>query len=218
MLLRLRKFYTINKAIIFASYCCIFICTGHIHSANALPKNVIIIRHADKIPGKNELDLRGFERAAALAYYFRGTPKYNDPAPTFIFAAALDDSDSSVRPIQTCTPIANHYHLDMNIDFKPKETTELAKEILTNPKYAKATILICWEHHNIRPLTIAFGAADPGFWDHNIYDLVYMLNYDNGPKPTFEKILQKLMFGDRATFNDLAPPLPPPSKKNVDEN
>src|SRR5439155_765017 len=78
----------------------------------------ILIRHAEKIPGENHLDLKGFERASALAFYFSGTPLYNSPPITYIFAAGLSETDSSVRPIQTCTPIANHYKLPLNIDFK----------------------------------------------------------------------------------------------------
>jgi hypothetical protein len=184
----------------------------------SIPKSVIIIRHAEKIPGLNHLDQKGYERAAALPYFFSGNPLYNNPEPSYVFAAGLVESDSSVRNIETCAPTANHLKKTLNIDFKPKQTKDLANELLTNPKYDNACILICWEHNNIRPLSIALGAEDPGFWPHNIYDQVYKVTFDEKGNAKLEKHLQKLMFGDRATFADSAPSNPPDAQKNVDED
>ena len=179
--------------------CLIF---GTLSSALATPKKVILLRHAEKIKGGNQLSLKGFERAAALPYYFSGTPLYNDPSPTHIFAPGLEEPDSSVRPIQTCTPIANHYNLTINIDFKHTETEQLAQEILNNPKYNNATVLVCWSHGHIRPIVLALGGGDPGVWTKDIFDQVYLLTFDNSTKPKLQKILQKLMFGDRASFEE----------------
>lgn len=173
----------------------------------ATPKKVIIIRHGEKVKGGNQLNLKGYERAGALPYYFSGTPLYNDPPISHIFAPGLEEPDSSVRPIQTCTPVANHYDISLNINFKHTETQEIAQEILTNPKYNNATVLICWSHGHIRPIVLALGGEDPGAWKATIFDQVYLLTYDHSAKPKLQKILQKLMFGDRASFADL--PLSP---------
>lgn len=184
----------------------------------ATPKNVIIIRHAEKIPGESHLNLRGHERAAALAHYFSGTPLYNDPAPTHIFAAALSAPDASIRPIQTCTPIANHYNLPLNIAFKRTETNQLAQELLKNPQYDGSTVLICWSHGHIRPIVLALGGEDPGKWPEETFDQVYLLTFDDSTKPKLQKILQKLMFGDRAIFADQSLPLPPRTTKRADQD
>lgn len=204
----MKKIFLFGLCLILSSLFCAF----------AIPKKVIIIRHAEKIEGGNGLNLRGFERAGALPYYFSGTPLYNDPAPTHIFATALEEPDSSVRPIQTCTPIANHYEVPLNIDFKHTETEELAQEILKNPKYNNSTVLICWSHGHIRPIVLALGGEDPGQWPKEVFDQVYLLTFEASPKPKFQKILQKLMFGDRTSFADKPFPLPPRTTKRVDEN
>lgn len=178
----------------------------------ATPKNVIIIRHANKAPGEIYLDLEGYERAAALPYYFSKTPLYNNPPITHIFAAGV--SKESIRPIETCTPTADYFKLPLNIDFKHTQNKELAQEILTNPKYNNSTVLVCWEHWNIRPLEVALGAEDLGPWKGDVFDQVYLLTYEPGnPTPTIQVILQKLMFGDRPTFDSPEPPLPPHPKK-----
>lgn len=182
----------------------------------AEPKNLIIIRHAEKIPKENHLDLKGFERAAALPYYFSNTPIYNDPPITHIFAPGLENADSSIRPIQTCTPTANHYKIPLTINFKHTETEELANELLTQQKYNDSTVLICWSHGHIRPIALALGVNDPGPWDKTIFDQVYFIRFEKGKKPKLEKILQKLMFGDRLHFNDAPLPIPAPSPRGSD--
>jgi hypothetical protein len=190
-----------------------FILSSHVF---AEPRNVIIIRHAEKIPKENHLDLKGFERAAALPYYFSNNPIYNDPPITHVFAAGLENADSSIRPIQTCTPTANHYKLPLNIDFMHTQTKELANELLTQPKYNNATVLVCWSHGHIPPIALALGTDDPGLWDKTIFDQVYFIRFEKDKKPKLEKILQKLMFGDRIHFNDAPLPIPAASKRGVD--
>ncbi len=184
----------------------------------ATPKNVILIRHAEKIPKENHLDLKGYERAEALPYYFSYNPLYNNPPITHVFATGLEDADSSVRPIQTCTPTANYLKLPLNIDFKHTQTKEIANELLTNPKYDNSTVLICWTHGHVGYIVMALGCEDPGPWPADVFDQVYRVTFDAGQKPKFQKILQKLMFGDRITFESKQPPLPPSSKMPVDED
>jgi hypothetical protein len=195
----MKKIFLIAICLIFGNFSLIF----------ATPKKVIIIRHAEKIQGGINLNLNGYERSAALAYYFSGTPLYNDPPISHIFATALEEPDSSVRPIQTCTPVANHYKIHLNIDFKHTETDKIAEDILNNPKYNGSTVLICWSHGHIRPMVLALGGEDPGNWPKDIFDQVYLLTYNGSRKPKFEIILQKLMYGDRASFTDAPLPLPP---------
>jgi hypothetical protein len=176
----------------------------------AKPKNVIIIRHADRVlPFGVCLSLQGLERAAALAYYFSGTPIYNTPAITHIFAAYRNKPPQPyIRCKQTCQPLADHLKLPINTDFDQHHIAEVAKEILTNPKYEDATVLMCWEHMHIAPLVVAFGGEDPGFWPHHIFDQVYMLSFEDNGKPKFQKFLQEVVFGDRANFTEDPHPLP----------
>ena len=176
----------------------------------ATPKKIIITRHADRLlPNEVCLSLQGLERAAALAYFFSGTPHYNTPPITHIFAAYSDHQPQPyVRCKQTCQPLANHLKLPINTHFDQYHVAEVTKEILTNPKYDNATVLMCWEHKHIAPLIIAFGGEAPGFWPDNIFDQVYMLTFEGNSKPKFQQFLQELIFGDRTNFKDEPHPLP----------
>lgn len=171
-------------------------------TAEATPKKVIIIRHAEKIKGGETLSLHGLARAGALPYYFSGTPLYNNPSPSVVFATKPSASDMSLRPIQTCMPIAKNFQVPLNTGFKHTDTGPLAQELLKNPKYDNATVLICWSHTRINALILALGGEVTEEWSPDIFDQVYLLTFDGSKQPRFQKILQKLMFGDRVSFSD----------------
>ncbi len=133
-----------------------------VSTAVATPKNVIIIRHADKVPGRMFLSAKGYERAAALPYYFLETPLYNTPPISSIFAVGLGDlggPQESARPIETATPTAVRYKLTINSNFKQGDHKALVQEILTNKKYDGKTVLVCWEHKEIHKVIEALGGG-----------------------------------------------------------
>lgn len=190
----------------------------------AIPKNVIITRHAEKFQNDDCLSLQGLERASALVSYFSGNSIYNNPPISHVFAAYQEGPNphsgqhSYIRAQQTCAPIADHLKLPLNSGFTPEQVKETAHEILTNPKYDNATVLMCWEHRQIDSLIEALGGKAPNKWPHDVFDQVYMLTYEGKGKSTFQQYLQKLMFGDRATFEDKPHPLPPIPVRCPSEN
>lgn len=176
---------------------------------SATPKNVIITRHGEKVlPHGFCLDLQGLERASAFPHYFTEMDPYSTLSITHVFAAFKEEPTQYIRCYQTCKPTADFLKLPLNTDYTPEQIKEVAQEILTNPKYDNANLLLCWEHHHIRPLVMALGADDPGSWAENIFDQVYMLTFEATNKPKFQQILQKLLFGDRATIKDQPTPSP----------
>lgn len=175
----------------------------------AVPKKIIITRHADKVlPDGHCLSLQGLERASALAYYFSETPHYNTPPITHVFAAFSNGKHPHIRCEQTCTPLANHLNLPLNTKYSEHESATLAQELLTDPRYNNATVLICWDHQYVSSFIMALGGENTGFWPDNIFDQVYMLTFNEGAKPKVQKFLQQLMFGDRTTFDAQPTPLP----------
>src|SRR6476659_2168979 len=86
------------------------------------PAQVIIIRHGEKPdPEGAELSLKGRERAAALVPYFLGDSDVLEfGPPVAIYAQAQNEKkkESSVRSIQTVTPLAEALHLEVNHSIK----------------------------------------------------------------------------------------------------
>ena len=188
----------------------IFICCFTLNllsDLNATPSKVLITRHGDKVSGGFCLSLQGLERASAFVHYFSDLSTYQGPPITHMFAAYIGGT-FTIRPKQTCQPLADYLKIPLNLSYTPTQVTEIAKEVLTNPKYDNASVLLCWEHHSIPDLIVALGGANPGVWNDDIFDQVYILTFNKGEKPQVQKVLQQLMYGDRATVDATPMPLP----------
>jgi broad specificity phosphatase PhoE len=156
------------------------------------PRQVLLIRHAEKLETKADSNLspRGLERAAALPRLFQGP---FDP-PGFIFASA--PSKHSNRPVDTVTPLSRTLHLPINARYSEGAVSSLAKDVLVNPHYASATILICWHHGTLPALAEALKAPNrPPHWPDTQFDRVWKLEYADS-KVTFSDLPQHLLPGD----------------------
>jgi hypothetical protein len=109
------------------------------------PRIVMIIRHAEKPEGGNaerspDLSPRGYERAAALA---KVIPEHF-PKPDFLIATKR--SRRSNRPVETITPLSKALHERIDATFRDEAFQEVARAVLTDPKYAGKVVLIAWHH------------------------------------------------------------------------
>ncbi len=155
------------------------------HFATAVPSQVIVIRHADKwqeSPG-NILSPTGYLRAVKFSEYYM--EKFKE-APDFLFASNPTSKESSMRPIQTLTPLAGHKELIqkkvfINHDFTKGDEKKLVEHILNDPQYDKKNILICWQHGVIREKMLHyFGVKEKITWLEQDYDTVYILTFKDG--------------------------------------
>lgn len=179
---------------------------------NAMPAQVIIIRHGEKNPLNGQLLPKGQSRAGALeAYLTEFDPTSTNPPlfefgpPTALFASrpALHSDDDTVRCIQTLIPTSLKLKLPIHSPFAPLQEQELAQFILNNPRYDGRNVLICWHHTLIAGLIEAFGYEAPaGIFPYpNRFDLVWLMKFPAPTPPvTLTPILQELLFGDSTTF------------------
>lgn len=172
---------------------------------SAHPKQIIIIRHAEK-PGDptaddpadgTNLSTRGFERAAALAVYLPAT----FPRPDFLFATQA--SKHSNRPVETITPLSEALKLSIDSQFGDDDYQRLAARLLDDARYADKVVLICWHHGKIPHLTAALGARPPQDpWPGGTFDRVWSVDYSTGAAPgslPVANLPQRLLFGDSST-------------------
>ncbi len=151
----------------------------------------MIIRHAEKPADKDpNLSPRGFERAAALA---TALPAHF-PHPDFLIATKR--SAHSDRPMETITPLARALHEEIEHSVKDDDVAELARSILTDPRYAGKTVLIAWHHGKIPELAHALGAKDaPDAWDEKAFDRVWKIRYEKGVAK-WQDLPQRALPGD----------------------
>ncbi len=174
------------------------VCAGRARAASdepqAGPHIVMIIRHAEKTGEANDSDLskKGYERADALATVFPA----HFPRPDFLIAAKR--SKNSNRSVETITPLSKALHEEIESKFKDKEFSELAHELLTNPKYAGKTVLIAWHHGKLPELAKALGAKDvPDKWSDEVFNRVWELTFEKGA-PAFKDLPENALPEDSA--------------------
>jgi hypothetical protein len=160
--------------------------------AEERPKQILIVRHAEKNDNKSDIHLnaRGYARAAALPTLF---PARFD-TPEFLFASK--QSAHSNRPLETITPLARALRLQIDNTFTNEDYAGLARHVLGKPVYAGKTVLICWHHGNIPALARALGIKDASApWPEMQFDRVWRITFADGV-PALTDLPQRLLPGD----------------------
>lgn len=160
------------------------------------PKEILIIRHAEKpADATNEnLSTKGYERAAALAYYLPATFGAID----HIFAAGVGLKSPSKRPTETVTPLATQLGKKIHDTYLKDEYQDMVSHILGDDSYTNTVIAIAWQHTDIESITNAFRTKDVPTtpWPEDCFDLVWKLRYNGDKTYTLEQIPQLLLYGD----------------------
>src|SRR5262249_22651742 len=95
------------------------------------------------------------------------------------YVFATNRSKRSDRPLETVKPLAKALKLGVNDNYGNDAYPKLAEELLTNPKYAGKTILVCWHHGKIPELVEALGASGvPKHWKDDSFDRVWVVTFD----------------------------------------
>ena len=182
----------------------IFILATFAGTAFAAPAQVILIRHAEKPAEGAQLSAQGFKRAEALVKFFKteaAVTRYGNPVA--IYAAAPKNEDSSIRSIQTVTPLARALKIDIDTRFTRGQTNKIVRDLMENPAYEGRLVLICWQHTNL--VEIAQNLAEynnsprvtiPQLWPDETYDRAWILDLAKGQVVSFRNIPQRLLPGD----------------------
>jgi hypothetical protein len=166
--------------------------------AQALPAQVMIIRHAEKPESGPHLSPEGVERARGLVSFFtQNQSVLQFGVPVAIYAAEPAAEGKSVRSIETVTPLAQHLGLQIKTDLTSSETTALANAVLSNPAYNGKSVLICWPHSEIPQIATAFGVQSaPAKWPGEVFDRVWMITFNANGTPQFANLPQRVLPGD----------------------
>jgi len=173
-------------------------------AAFAAPAQVILIRHGEKPENGGQLNAQGFKRADALVKFFKSEPavlRYG--MPIAIYAVGPKNDDSSVRSIQTVTPLARALNIQIDSRFTRGQTHKIVADIMENPAYEGRMVLICWQHNNLVEIAVNLAeynnstqAAIPLMWPDETFDRVWILNLSGGKVISFKNIPQRLLPGD----------------------
>ena len=164
----------------------------------AKPAEIILLRHAEKLPDDQNPNLspRGVQRSLALpALLSTLSEATNHGAPAAIFAARPVAHAPSRRCLETIEPTAHEFHLSIQTPYPATQFTQLAKELMTNHAYDGRTVIVCWVHDEIPALARALGVRKVPAWSGKTFDRLWCLDCA-GDKTILKNIPQHLLPGD----------------------
>jgi len=171
--------------------------TGCNEKSPTFPRQVLLMRHAEKPTDVTDTVLSevGKKRAEALAGLFNKSEARPEPLPKPDFIFAAQASQKSNRSVETVTPLAKSMKLEIDSGYANADYGKLAAELLSNPKYEGKTVLICWHHGKLSEFAEQLG-VESGKWADDVFDRVWVITYEKG-KGTLTKRPQRLLPGDR---------------------
>ncbi len=153
-------------------------------NAQARPREVILLRHAEKPedPKDPHLTEAGRERARFLASYLTTTPALtNAGLPTVLIATGWTRHSHSRRPFETLEPLAKRLHRSIKRPFLSEEYAQLARYILTSRECDDKVVVVCWVHEFLPDLAAARGVHPrPPLWKGHVYDRVWVITWPEG--------------------------------------
>jgi hypothetical protein len=178
---------------------------------------------SDDKDGGPDLSIRGSARAAALPSLFASTQPSQQscplssaqggfsatytpvnvagPSPRFRtpqFVIATKASNHSNRPVETIVPVSAALGLPYDDKHEDADYCKVAQDLLANPKYAGAIVLVCWHHGNIPALAGDLGVTSPPNWPGEVFDRVWQITWQGG-LATLANQCQMLLYGDTAS-------------------
>ncbi len=153
-------------------------------------QTVILIRHGEKgAGGFGQIDCQGLNRALALPAVL--LKKFGKP--DFLFAPdpaqqTIDNNQrySYIRPLATIEPTAIQFGMPVETPYGYLDIDKL-RQLLDQPTYQNAHIVIAWEHRMAerlaRALLQTYG-GDPSSvprWDSDDFDSIYIVKISRTP-------------------------------------
>jgi len=139
---------------------------------------LVFIRHAEKPDAGDNLSCAGFNRALKLPEVLKA--KFGLPDHIYVPALNLGKSTPRSRMFQTVSPFAVKYNLTINSKFQEEDANGVADDLSSK----KGTILIVWEHSQIKPILKALGLKVKDLqWPDNDFDSIWIVTFKKG-KPS----------------------------------
>ena len=175
-------------------------------AASAQPRQIIILRHAEKTDGP-DLCPMGVDRAEALAkdYLGKGAARslFGADRPA-AFYAITGHTKKTIKPtadswgLPVLVPSTDKAQFSDKDKFEDQQTRDAARDVLANPRFAGKIVVMTWEHKHIaneqldaasdpvtlrRLLKIDLYAMHhpsekiPKTWSGKNYDYFWIVNY-----------------------------------------
>lgn len=136
---------------------------------------LVFIRHAERPENGDNLSCKGLNRSLLLpAVLYK---KFGRPTAVYVPALKSSANTKHARMFQTISPFAVKYNLNINSSYEADDDKDLAKALLKE----SGTVIIIWEHHNIRSIINRLGVNDGNTkWPDTDFDSMRIVTYSKG--------------------------------------
>jgi hypothetical protein len=135
---------------------------------------VILIRHGEKPDDGDNLSCSGLNRSLQLPVVIKS--KYGVPDYIYVPAPGTGKQTKNCRMLQTATPLAVKYNLNINTNYNVDEADKLANNIQKN----RGTILVVWEHKELASIAELLGVKGKLQWDPADFDTIWVITFKHG--------------------------------------
>ena len=150
--------------------------------APATLTKIVLIRHGEKSESGDNLSCTGLNRSLQLpAVLIKKFGMFNT---VFVPTLKAGNSTTHSRMFQTITPYLVKENLSVSSKFDEADVNGLAAAI----RKQTGTVLVVWEHKNLRKIAKALGLQDVQKWDDSDFDSIWIITYKKGvPMLTSDK-------------------------------
>ena len=173
----------------------------------ARPAEVLLMRHGHKSDNQanTNLSVAGFQRALALATALPTCFGQIHHILTFVLNPS---SGKNARSYQSAVPLAISTGTNIRIlERSEGESEQLGREILRDPRYDKARIVVFWEHRHLPELAAGLGwSAMPAIANDDfdrLYQLVFSTTTERPSIRAFDQ--RRLLNGSEPCFAGASP-------------
>lgn len=136
---------------------------------------LVFIRHAERPDNGDNLSCKGLNRSLLLPSVLY--KKFGKPTAVYVPALKSSENTKHARMFQTISPFAIKYNLNINSSYEADDDKDLAKALLKET----GTVIIVWEHHNIRSIIDRLGVSSGNSkWPDADFDSIRILTYSKG--------------------------------------
>jgi hypothetical protein len=155
---------------------------GHSDASIKNELRIVIIRHGEKSNDDNNLSCKGLNRSWLLpAVVYR---KFGIPSKIYVPSIEARSTTKHLRMMQTVTPLAVTYHVQINTRYDENDYDRIAKALSRE----RGLVVVAWEHGAIQPIIHALVPSAGNIrWRDDDYDTICIISFKGGkPFLTFD--------------------------------
>ncbi len=177
--------------------------------AEAIPRQVILLRHGDKVAsgdGNYNLSASGFLRSINLGRLIPACFGAPTQIRTFFFNPV---TSKNARSYQSAVPLGVATGVNISIAQASQEDSfRDGQDILSQPAYQDGNVVLFWEHRRMPELARGLGWPSMPPIGPMEFDQIFVLRYGKpGTPPLVESLSQRQLF-EAPCFRQARSPLP----------